>query len=667
MRKYKLKHTRPKALFGTQEAATLAAAGITAAATTAAAVMASKDAERAAQQSAINFENQTLAQTNALEERSENDAKLQEKLIQTTKTENEKFRNQMTTMQLNQQTIQGASNTMNRYNMARIQAKKGGSIKTIGSDDTLLRGRFNQNMPVKSIDGGYISYRGETPEGYSMGELIGNDHEHYHKVRGKYKSGVGLDVNGKEIEGEGNQYTPLGEIVVSTPDEVILLGKHNRKLKSKDTGLPYDINFNVAKAALAGLPIKPLAELQHFANIKDGNVETNKAKYGKRVSLKCGGRHKAAWGDWFTPYAKQVDPWNAYSNATMGKTLPNLTVTPNRYDGLVNKVNGMSIKTPTLALNNTDPIVYNGIPNREISNKSSFSDFGYELLGAGIGTLGNLVGSWFTRRGNNKAMKYGIDANNKAADALKTAYGNLKTIDENLINKKDFTPANALASVRDARVNANPELTSINRSLQRAQDATNRNTISGIARQNRLSRIETDAYDQRSQVYGNVNKMFENIAQKNQEIINQTANLNADRNAKAVQDYLSSKFNLLTYNNDIVNQRIMGAAEAEATRLGQNSQLYGSTQQANGNSIASAIANSGLSFANAFKSIGLRRANLQNALLGAGVPSKMAYYMQTNDSKSAYPLYLSYLNSNDKDAQALARVMGDYFKFNQKR
>jgi hypothetical protein len=98
-------------------------------------------------------------------------------------------------------------------------------------------------MPFVVTDGGTVIPIGRTPEGYDMYEIVGNDHEHYHKARGgKNKTGVGIKfADGNVIEGEGNQNTNQGEIMVNTPNNAYFISKHSIA------------GFNPAKMTLGGM------------------------------------------------------------------------------------------------------------------------------------------------------------------------------------------------------------------------------------------------------------------------------------------------------------------------------------------------------------------------------------------------------------------------------
>ena len=114
-------------------------------------------------------------------------------------------------------------------------------------------------MPFVVTDGGTVIPIGRTPEGYDIYEILGNDHEHYHKAQGgKNKTGVGIKfADGNVIEGEGNQNTNQGEYMLQTPNAAYFISKHSIA------------GFNPAKAINMGM--HPLAAFNIQEQIKQIN------------------------------------------------------------------------------------------------------------------------------------------------------------------------------------------------------------------------------------------------------------------------------------------------------------------------------------------------------------------------------------------------------------
>ena len=236
----------------------------------------------------------------------------------------------------------GQENMNDRMEKNKMQVKLGGKPKRRS-----ITAPFYGGGKFQVTDGGGVIPLSVTPEGYGLYELYGNDHDHYHKTSGgKNKTGVGIKFNdGSVVEGEGNQNTNQGELLYVTPQDAMFISKHS-------------INgFNPAQAVMNGVhPIQAFAiqeaikDAQGFnddgskskrrslkrmlggptQNLEQVNMTQNPnngtasvaggviyginnqitspveklqynnaiAKRGGRIHLKCGGRKKAAWGDY---------------------------------------------------------------------------------------------------------------------------------------------------------------------------------------------------------------------------------------------------------------------------------------------------------------------------------------------------------------------------------
>ena len=121
-------------------------------------------------------------------------------------------------------------------------------------------------MPFKVTDGGGVIPVGVTPEGFNLYEVIGNDHNHYHKTKsGKHKTGVGFKfANGSVIEGEGNQKSGQGEYLMTTPNDAVFISKHS-------------INgFNPAQAVNNGMNPLQAFQLQEYIKAANGISDDGK-------------------------------------------------------------------------------------------------------------------------------------------------------------------------------------------------------------------------------------------------------------------------------------------------------------------------------------------------------------------------------------------------------
>ena len=326
---------RRKAFFGADgavmAAATLAAAGITAGATAAAAKSQSKAIVESAKTQAQSIKDQTINSNN-----------LQKEQLAFTRSQNQENRQQQQDIQTTLQLMAGQENMNDRMEKNKMQVKLGGKPKRRS-----ITAPFYGGGKFQVTDGGGVIPLSVTPDGYGLYELYGNDHDHYHKTSsGKNKTGVGIKFNdGSVVEGEGNQNTNQGELLYVTPQDAMFISKHSingfnpaqavmngvhpiqafaiqeaikdaqglnddgskskrRSLKRMLGGPTQNLeqvnmtqNPNNGTASVAGGVIyginnqitSPVEKLQYNNAI---------AKRGGRIHLKCGGRKKAAWGDY---------------------------------------------------------------------------------------------------------------------------------------------------------------------------------------------------------------------------------------------------------------------------------------------------------------------------------------------------------------------------------
>lgn len=326
---------RHKAFFGADgaimAAATLAAAGITAGATAAAAKSQAKSVVESAKTQAQSIKDQTTNSNN-----------LQKEQLAFTRSQNQENRQQQQDIQTTLQLMAGQENMNDRMERNKMQVRLGGKPKRRS-----ITSPFYGGGQFQVTDGGGVIPISVTPEGYGLYELYGNDHEHYHKTSGgKRKTGVGIKFNdGSVVEGEGNQNTNQGELLYVTPNDAMFISKHSidgfnptkavmngvhpmqafaiqeaikdekglnddgskskrRSLKrmlggptqyleqANMTQNPNNGTSSVAGGVIYGInnsTTSPVEELQYNNSI---------AKRGGRIHLKCGGRKKAAWGDY---------------------------------------------------------------------------------------------------------------------------------------------------------------------------------------------------------------------------------------------------------------------------------------------------------------------------------------------------------------------------------
>lgn len=326
---------RRKALFGADgavmAAATLAAAGITSGATLAAAKSQSKAIVDSAKTQAQSIKDQTINSNN-----------LQKEQLAFTRSQNQENRQQQQDIQTTLQLMAGQENMNDRMEKNKMQVKLGGKPKRRS-----IIAPFYGGGQFQVTDGGGVIPLSVTPEGYGLYELYGNDHDHYHKTSsGKNKTGVGIKFNdGSVVEGEGNQNTNQGELLYVTPNDAMFISKHSidgfNPTKAVMNGVHPIQAFAIQEAIkdaqglnddgskskrrslkrMLGGPTQNLEQVNITQNPNNGTASVaggviyginNKtaspveklqynnaiAKRGGRIHLKCGGRKKAAWGDY---------------------------------------------------------------------------------------------------------------------------------------------------------------------------------------------------------------------------------------------------------------------------------------------------------------------------------------------------------------------------------
>lgn len=604
MKKYKkLRNIRPKAVLGES-----LAAGISAAATLTAAGINAAAQNKAAKQQADAVQRQAEIQARSMQEINDNNTALQEKQIEFQAGENERNRKIQQDIQMTLQMQQGALNEADRLDSSKIQLKRGGRIKPHNS---FLWGS-NGNLPFKVIDGGGVQHIAVTPEGYDLYEIYGNDHDHYHKTQGgKNKTGVGIKfAGGKVVEGEGNQNSNQGELMLVTPNDAKFISKHSIK------------GFNPTKAVLNGM------------NPSDAFIyqELIKGKANNSSPL----RKKQALGGGYFPY---LDKWAISNN--------NIKNTSNNNNNNSNNNNDNNTSTTSTTSNNFN------FKNHISDNAGAYISAGANLLGAGISNIGNRIAA---SKVNN--------AYTNAANRLSNAYDNLKTIDENLINRDNYQASHSMAAVRSAYVNVNPEIGLVDRANQRRLSAINKNTTSSAAALSRLNKAEVDAYDMRSKIYGEANRIAENIRQQNAQTLTNVSDANANRDAQANQAYLQSKLALLQYNNDIANERITGKAQAQADAIIGRANTLASTNQTNATNLANAINMAGKGFTDIMNLERAYKQNLEMARYGWSIDSRVNQALTTNDINELNNLKLMLEDSKDKAHIGLLNLINN--KLNNK-
>ena len=636
MVRYKLKtiNSRPKALFGSQEAAILGAAAINVAGQMTAAGINSKAAKDAARQQAQATVSAATKQANAIKEQTTKSKELQERSIEFAKEQNTENRELQKDIQLNLQMLTGQQNMNDRLEAAKIQVRNGGrmSMKLAnGQDDVLLRGSYSPtNMPFVVTDGGGVIPVGVTPEGFDMYEIKGNDHEHYHKTKsGKHKTGVGLKfANGKVIEGEGNQNGNQGEYVLVTPTDAMFISRHSIK------------GFNPAKAVNNGM--NPLEAFVIQEQIKDANGISDSGKTDKRM---IGG--------------------TIYDPSSFASQVPDLSrdgMAPIATGVAYGSINDMYDKD-TKAKNGTCIRKKLACGGRRKADSGGWTDW----AGAGINTLGNLGGAWITQSANKKAANLISNANMQAAGILTDAYRQMHGIDMSLINKDDYAAAHSMPAIRAAIVNTNAQRTAEDRALQRRLTNSKRYSMSGAAAQDRMTMAETQHNDNINNIEAQADKIRESIKQGNAQRISEAANENANRDAQANERYNAARLSLLQYNNNIENAKIAGIGQANADAISQSGLAKAQGIQAGANAFSSALSASAQGFASTANGLRAERVNRENVLIGTDSRNKVDYLTANTKTagnrQQAYNLWNTWKNSSNSNLKQYASELASAYNF----
>lgn len=667
---------RRKAIFGSQEAAILAAAGINVAGSLTAASIGASATKKAAQDQANATIQSAQKQAQAIKDQSAKSKEMQEQSQDFVKEQNAENRELQKDIQLQLQMLTGQQNVNDRLEASKIQVKNGGSTKRklrlAGKSPSFLRG--SENMPFVVTDGGTVIPIGRTPEGYDIYEILGNDHEHYHKAQGgKNKTGVGIKfADGNVIEGEGNQNTNQGEIMVNTPNNAYFISKHSiagfnpakmtiggmhplqayaiqEQLKAAN-GISDDGKHNstpVEKKLLGGEPNSLYAMYNQIGpqmgvdTVGDTAVGVASQFTDKKRSLKCGGKTRRK--------ANNGLKWNWNTGKWEGSVANDNIQVPYAPG-----------KQPSATTTNTS--------TGKNSGRGFFSNWTagntVDLIGSGIGALGNIGGALITASANRSAARTVADAQNRAANLMADAYRSLTGIDMNSIRKEDYAAAHAMPALQAPINFAQQGISKIDRSLQRTLANAGKYSTSGASAQERMSRAEVNAQDARNEVYSEDQKQMQNIRQANAERVSRAAELNAQLDTQANREYASAYLNALQYNNDINNQKILGAAGALSEGAINSANTMSAAQTSNAQAWANAILGGTQGFTSSLSAMADRKAKLASALLGAGSDSQASYYATVSsegDARREYDALVAQYNATkDEDTKKrLARQINN--------
>lgn len=643
----KAKCGRKKAIFGSQEAAIITAAGINAAAAAAAAAVGASATKDAANKQAQATTAAAQRQAQAIKTQTESSKEYQLQAQNFIKDQNTESRELQKDVQMQLQMLTGQQNVNDKLEANKLVVKNGGMTKPRYS----LRGN---NMAFKVTDGGYVIPIGNTPEGYNLFEIRGNDHEHYHKAPGgKNKTGVGIKfADGNVIEGEGNQNTNQGEYMLQTPNAAYFISKHNIA------------GFNPAKAVNMGM--HPLAAYNIQEQQKQINGITDD---GKKTSSPVENNKKLAGGLIPNIYDMYNQTTPKFETDTIGDTAVGVAYVSKdknqmkcggkkrilkcggkkrslKCGGKVRQkaVNGISVSTP-VKLNIPKKLT---LSSTNSTSTKSFGNFwnniggvflNADFLGSGLSSLSNLIGAGITAGANKYASNKLAEAYNTSSNLLADAYRNLRTIDLNSIKREDYAAAHAMPALQAPISQSAAPIAAVNRQLQRRLSNAGKYSASSAAAQNRMASAEIDAQDAKTKVYSADQEQMQKIRQANAERVTQAAMQNAQNDIEASKQYSNAYLNLLQYNNDIENQRLLGAAGALSEGATNAAGAIANAHTANATAWNNAMVNSGQSFANTLSAMATRKADLEKVMLGASGDTRSLYYANNGsygDAKNYY-------------------------------
>lgn len=643
---------RHKAALGADAGAIIAAANISAASTMAASAYSANVAKRTAQDQAKVTIQAAQRQAQAIKDQTAMSREYQQEAQEFTKEQNTENRELQRDVQMQLQLVTGQQNVNDRLEAAKIRVKAGGKTRNLGLHTYLLRGG---NMPFQVTDGGAVIPVGRTPEGFDLYEIKGNDHEHYHKSRGKYKSGVGIKfADGNIVEGEGNQNSNQGELMLVTPDDAYFISKHNiaglNPTKLVEQGVHPLEAFNIQEQVKAIKGIKDdgtkaklgkkrfliggTPNLYDYTNMSYPQVgidtigdtavgvvaatqnptEKRRFKHGGTIRRKAvGGTIASNWWNSLTSTQKM--------NIILGINNPAQTAT---------FINNKSGNTTTRSSQTVTPQSFTHTPyNRGATTRSGgFSGWvnrNADLLGAGLNALGNIGGAWITSSANRFAANILADAYKRGEDIMDKAYRNLRTIDMNSLRREDYRAAHMMPALQAPVSFAANQVAGVDRNLQRRLRNAGRYSMSSAAAQDRMADGETEAQDTRNGIYSADQQQMQDIRQKNAERVSEASRINAMLDTQANQQYGQDYLKLLQYNNDIENQRILGSAGALSEGAINGASAISQGQTSSAQAWANALANSGLTFSNTLSSMATRRANIENTMLGSTMGGRVNY------------------------------------------
>lgn len=728
MIRYKLKcggHPRKKALLGA-DGAIMAAATLTAAAmNTAATVSAAKNQANA-------VENSAKTQAAAIKAQTANNTQLQQENINFTRQQNKENRDQQQAIQTTLQMLAGQQNMNDRLDKSKVAVKYGGSKNAKAVNQRKLQSLSNHNRsllnktikaynkedyedvdydllvkagllsddyatddsltdrieardgaqtpfyggasaPFTVTDGGGVIPLNVDNNGYGLYEIYGNDHNHYHKTNsGKYKSGVGFKFNdGTVVEGEGNQNTNQGELFYVTPQDAMFISKHS-------------INgFNPAKAVQQGMhPQEAFNIQQSIKTVKGISDDGNKTSY-KRNTADDGWWHEFVEDtkDTGRDLIEALTTRKGISRGIreFGQGIPFLS---GALDSFADYVEGDDSRNRRWGARRTEQVMskyktWNDYLNRTDKRKMKYGgrvkapngSYWQNYGGATYNAIGNILGAGVNVLGNYFAGNTLSKAYNNAGNILANAYDQMGGIDLSSISREDYAPGHAMAVVRSADTNVNPQLERLRRNATSEKREVNRNTLSSAARQQRLAGIDDRMYQRAGEVYASKLNEDEKIKQQNAANIQDVSEFNAKLDANANKEFANTRLSLMQYNNNINNAKIAGRAQSLADAATQSSAIRATAMQNSTSALGSALASIGQGFASAYDANRKQQTDFNNAMIGADTSTVINYLVRnagnasSQDRKLAETYYNMFKDSTDSYQTSYAKMLANAYGF----
>ena len=166
---------------------------------------------------------------------------------------------------------------------------------------------------------------------------------------------------------------------------------------------------------------------------------------------------------------------------------------------------------------------------------------------------------------------------------------------------------------------------------------------------NRIGRVESDYNDRIAQIAEGSDRIRQGIIQENMRRLTDVSQRNAELDTQANQAYSQAYLNLLQYNNDIANQRITGAAQAQADALTQNATSTANMRQANAASLAGALTSGIGGIGSALATNNKMSHEEAMTMMGSAIEQKVNYYLNNPNAPGKKNLINMLKDSNNPD------------------